>query len=268
MPNKEEKLFRRVTEQILKNTPEKPKDRPLIVEHPGRDIALMYAQPGSLLTKLLAPSMAKSFVNNLVEGNTLAAFTPALSIDPKAALALGQEAKAANKVAPLKRATSTKGQEVIYRHPENPNVTIIKNETEGGPGGEGFFTVHLDPGINETVPKRQLIDLAHEVDKLPAGSVISANGMSLDGMKALVQKGRKPGYALARFEGESLPIVENFGTELEAKVVGNPAVEKGWRTDRFNNFAQRIGIDKVDSIDNVPWYALIKMQQGGILHRK
>ena len=45
-----------------------PYDAPLVDEHPGLDLVLMYAQPGSIFTKALAPSMAKGIVNGLANG--------------------------------------------------------------------------------------------------------------------------------------------------------------------------------------------------------
>jgi hypothetical protein len=45
-------------------------EEPLKDEHPGLDLALMYAQPGNIIIKALAPSMAKGFVEGIATGNT------------------------------------------------------------------------------------------------------------------------------------------------------------------------------------------------------
>ena len=45
-------------------------EEPLKDEHPGLNLALMYAQPGNIIIKALAPSMAKGFVEGIATGNT------------------------------------------------------------------------------------------------------------------------------------------------------------------------------------------------------
>jgi len=45
-------------------------EEPLKDEHPGLNLALMYAQPGNIIAKLFAPSMAKGFVEGIATGNT------------------------------------------------------------------------------------------------------------------------------------------------------------------------------------------------------
>ena len=53
-----------------------PIDKPLIDEHPGLDLALMYAQPGSVLTKALAPSAYKGMVQGFINGESALALIP------------------------------------------------------------------------------------------------------------------------------------------------------------------------------------------------
>ena len=71
---KEEQLFNAVTNEILRQRKIRdaytkyPNDKPLIDEHPGLDLALMYAQPGNLITKALAPSMARGMAAGIANG--------------------------------------------------------------------------------------------------------------------------------------------------------------------------------------------------------
>lgn len=60
--NQEEAAKRMYTER-------KMGEQPLQDEHPGLDLALMYAQPGGLFAKVMAPSMAKGMVNGLANGD-------------------------------------------------------------------------------------------------------------------------------------------------------------------------------------------------------
>ena len=79
MPIKDRKQQRfndSVTNKILQQAELKDKyknrtidDLPLQDEHPGLDLALMYAQPGNVIAKAFAPSMAKGFVNGLRQGD-------------------------------------------------------------------------------------------------------------------------------------------------------------------------------------------------------
>lgn len=82
MPNKQyrktQRLFNNVTKSLLtqnnglKRDPETGVlyEEPLKDEHPGLDLTLMYAQPGNIITKTLAPSMAKGIVEGIRNGDT------------------------------------------------------------------------------------------------------------------------------------------------------------------------------------------------------
>lgn len=77
--NNEQKLFNSVTDTLLKELDNRsasrslltgiPAEQPLEVEHPAMDAALMYAQPGSLLTKLMAPSVYRGVARGLSNGD-------------------------------------------------------------------------------------------------------------------------------------------------------------------------------------------------------
>lgn len=73
----ENKLFNKVTKHILQDaeTQKKPgdpiKDSPLQVEHPTANIALMIAQPGSVVEKLLAPSAYKGLSTAVQTGGDI-----------------------------------------------------------------------------------------------------------------------------------------------------------------------------------------------------
>ena len=74
------KLFDSVTSKILQNDSAKNKnissttgiryEQPLKDVHPGLNLALMYAQPGNIVAKVFAPSMAKGFVEGVKSGDT------------------------------------------------------------------------------------------------------------------------------------------------------------------------------------------------------
>lgn len=74
---KTQRLFNNVTKSLLtqnnglKRDPETGVlyEEPLKDEHPGLDLALMYAQPGNIIAKTLAPSMAKGMVEGIRNGN-------------------------------------------------------------------------------------------------------------------------------------------------------------------------------------------------------
>ena len=73
---KQQKFNDSVTNKILQQADLKDKynnktieDLPLQDEHPGLDLALMYVQPGNIIAKAFAPSMAKGFVNGLRQGD-------------------------------------------------------------------------------------------------------------------------------------------------------------------------------------------------------
>ena len=86
-----------------------PYDAPLVDEHPGLDLALMYAQPGSIFMKALAPSMAKGIVNGLANGEGAQALmyglVPESSIVASTAVRNAQKASkdAINKAKELKK---------------------------------------------------------------------------------------------------------------------------------------------------------------------
>lgn len=76
MSRRQQKFNDSVTNKILKQAELKNKynnktidDLPLQDKHPGLDLALMYAQPGNIIAKAFAPSMAKGFVNGLRQGD-------------------------------------------------------------------------------------------------------------------------------------------------------------------------------------------------------
>lgn len=83
---KTKRLFDNVTKSLLtqnkglKRDPETGVlyEEPLKNIHPGLDLALMYAQPGSIIIKALAPPMAKSTLNSIKNGNILEAFSPGI----------------------------------------------------------------------------------------------------------------------------------------------------------------------------------------------
>lgn len=63
-------------------------EEPLKDEHPGLDLALMYAQPGNIIIKALAPSMAKGFVEGIRNGDTEQAMLSMLVPEGNAAKSL------------------------------------------------------------------------------------------------------------------------------------------------------------------------------------
>lgn len=77
---KTQKMFDSVTDKIIKDGQKQTQnistaggfahryEKPLKDKHPGLDLALMYAQPGNILAKLMAPSMAKGTVYGLMNG--------------------------------------------------------------------------------------------------------------------------------------------------------------------------------------------------------
>lgn len=79
---KTQKMFDSVTDNIIKDGQKQTQnistaggfahryEEPLKDEHPGLNLALMYAQPGNILAKLMAPSMAKGMVNSIASGDT------------------------------------------------------------------------------------------------------------------------------------------------------------------------------------------------------
>jgi len=75
---KTQRLFDNVTKSLLtqnnglKRDPETgiPYEDPLKDEHPGLDLALTWAQPGNIVVKALAPSMANGIVEGIRNGNT------------------------------------------------------------------------------------------------------------------------------------------------------------------------------------------------------
>ena len=80
IPNKRtQKIFDNVTSKILQNDSAKNRnissttgiryEQPLKDIHPELDLALAYAQPGNMVAKAFAPSMAKGFVEGLKEGD-------------------------------------------------------------------------------------------------------------------------------------------------------------------------------------------------------
>ena len=88
---KTQKMFNSVTDNIIKDGQKQTQnistaggfahryEEPLKDEHPGLNLTLMYAQPGNILAKLMAPSMAKGMVNSIASGDTegiLAAVIP------------------------------------------------------------------------------------------------------------------------------------------------------------------------------------------------
>lgn len=82
MPNKQDRktqrLFNNVTKSLLTQNNGLKRDsetgvlyeEPLKDEHPGLDLALMYAQPGNIVAKVFAPSMAKGLVEGIRNGDT------------------------------------------------------------------------------------------------------------------------------------------------------------------------------------------------------
>ena len=80
MPNKNKKFFDNVTDAIIKDGNAKSMmispitgiryEQPLKDAHPELDLALMYAQPGSIIAKAFAPSMAKGMIHSIASGDT------------------------------------------------------------------------------------------------------------------------------------------------------------------------------------------------------
>ena len=87
---KTQKMFDSVTDDIIKDGQKQTQnistaggfahryEEPLKDKHPGLDLALMYAQPGNILAKLMAPSMAKGTVYGLMNGEGMMAVGPSL----------------------------------------------------------------------------------------------------------------------------------------------------------------------------------------------
>ena len=81
MPDKKkQKFFDNVTDALIRERNTKSMlvspitglryEQPLKDEHPGLDLTLMYAQPGSIIAKAFAPSMAKGMVGAIASGDT------------------------------------------------------------------------------------------------------------------------------------------------------------------------------------------------------
>lgn len=87
---KTQKMFDSVTDDIIKDGQKQTQnistvggfahryEEPLKDEHPGLNLALMYAQPGNILAKLMAPSMAKGTIYGLMNGEGIMAVGPSL----------------------------------------------------------------------------------------------------------------------------------------------------------------------------------------------
>lgn len=77
IPRKEQKKFDNVTQELLNDFNKQQSnistnggfthrmEEPLKDEHPELDLALITAQPGSILTKLMAPSMARGMIDSI-----------------------------------------------------------------------------------------------------------------------------------------------------------------------------------------------------------
>lgn len=122
----ENKLFDKVTKHILQDvkTQKKPedtiKDSPLQVEHPAANIALMIAQPGSVVEKLLAPSAYKGLFNAIQTGGDV---TGAMFPTPKGFLPRRYS-----------KGKMTDGDITRYWNQENNtiNATCVKTDFETG----------------------------------------------------------------------------------------------------------------------------------------
>ena len=105
-------------------------DLPLVTEHPDIDLALAIAQPGSLLTKALAPSAYRGIINGIANGEpSYMAFAPMAKFkNTKAALSAAEIANINGKIADYGKDIASAEKELASLKKE---LDVVK---KGGPG--------------------------------------------------------------------------------------------------------------------------------------
>ena len=110
-------------------------DLPLVTEHPDLDLALAIAQPGSLLTKALAPSAYRGIVNGVANGEpAYMAFAPMAKLKgAKTALSAAEIANINGKIADYGKDIASAEKELASLKKE---LDVVKN---GGPGEKDYI---------------------------------------------------------------------------------------------------------------------------------
>ena len=115
-------------------------DYPLISEHPDLDLALMFAQPGSLLTKALAPSAYRGIVNGVSEGEGAQALMPMMGKAKiaKSAVSAADAANISGKIADYGKEISAAKDELVSLKKE---LDLVK---KGGPGSRDVIKSNIE----------------------------------------------------------------------------------------------------------------------------
>lgn len=260
IPKKEQKKYDKITRELLDEFSQKQSnistnggfshrvEEPLKDEHPALDLALMYAQPGSIVEKLIAPSMAKSALNSIKDGNVLEAFSPTIKSTIGAeilGLPKGVRRNLTLNDLQLKSIVG-KGDEATVFNTGLTKRYVIKIERPGRPviGGYDYVKKSLD------IPK---IAGENGARTYHVGKIGDKN--------VLLQERVYPFTKEKSFEA----LTEDSGLILNRKLhdVYNPKRRWGWIDARPSNSG--IGIDgKLKIIDGI----VDTFKQGGILKRQ
>lgn len=137
-------------------------DFPLVTEHPDLDLALAIAQPGSVLTKAMAPSVYKGMINGISNGEPAYMF-----FSPMAKITGAKSALTAADISNMKWKIADYGKEITSAEAE---LASLKKELElikkGGPGSRDVIKSGIEKA-NERIrfAKRERARLRGQLPK-------------------------------------------------------------------------------------------------------